>query len=370
MRIAVVAHLKYPIAEPYAGGLEMHTHLLVRTLQRRGHVVTLFASTGSDPELAPTMMCDPTGIAAEGDARHEAAIYDAEVVAYRAMMDMVRAGNFDLVHNNALDDLPLRASGGMSLPWVTVLHVPPFDSLVGGIVAAAPGMTFLAVSSSLARQWSETVPHAQVVGNGVDLTTFTYNATPDVPPHAIWSGRIVPEKGLHLAIDAARAAGLSLHFAGPRLDPAYWAAEIAPRLGWDLVDLGHLPHRELAQRIGLASVAIVTPRWEEPFGLVVAEALACGTPVAAFRRGAMPAILDVSCGRLGKPDDADDLGAAMREAMGLSRRDCRNRAEALFDAEAMADRYLEVYRQIVDDHTPRRTDDDLPLDHMKGNRAA
>lgn len=352
MKIAVVAHLKYPITEPYAGGLEMHTHLLVRTLQRRGHAVTLFASAGSDPDLDPTVMCDPTGIALESDDEHEVAIHHVERAAYLAMMDLIRAGDFDLVHNNALDDLPLRASAGMNLPWVTVLHMSPFDTFVGGVKAAAPGMTFLAVSSPLAQEWSKIVPNAQVVGNGIDLSTFAYNAAPETPSHAIWSGRIIPEKGLHLAIDAARAAGLPMRFAGPKLDPVYWTAEIVPRLGSDLINLGHLSHHDLAREIGRARVAIVSPRWEEPFGLVVAEALACGTPVAAFNRGAIPHILDVTCGQLAKPDDADDLGAAIREATSLSRRACRERAEALFDAEAMTNRYLEVYQRVMRTHNP------------------
>ena len=349
MKIAVLAHLKYPIAEPYAGGLEMHTHLLVRTLQRRGHAVTLFASAGSDPALAPVTMCDPTGIA-HGDLDREAVIHRIERTAYRAMMDLIGAGDFDLVHNNALDDLPLRASAKIDLPWVTVLHLAPFDSLVGGVKAATSRMAFVVVSPSLAQEWSDVVPDAQVVGNGIDLSTFVYSAQPDSPPHAIWSGRIVPEKGLHLAIDAARLAGLPLHFAGPKPDPDYWETAIAPRLGPDLIDLGHLSHRNLAEHLGRAQVAIVSPRWEQAFGLVVAEALACGTPVAAFRRGAMADIIDASCGRLATPDVAMDLAVAIQEAADLSRRGCRDRAEALFDVETMTDRYLGVYQSIVEAH--------------------
>lgn len=352
VKIAVLAHLKYPIGQPYAGGLEMHTHLLTVALKRCGHEVTLFASRGSDPDIAPVMLCDPTGDALE-DPEREDAIDRAEHDAYRRMMDMVAVGGFDLVHNNALHDLPLRESARLGIPFVTVLHTPPFESLVGGVVAADPTMAFLAVSPSLAQEWSGIVPGAQVVGNGVDLSTFAFEQTPDDPPHAFWSGRIVPEKGLHLAIDAARAAGLPLDFAGPKLNPAYWDAEIAPRLGPDLRHLGHLSHRDLARHIGRARVAIVSPRWEEPFGLVVAEALACGTPVAAFRRGAMPDILDASCGCLAAPDDAEDLARAIRGAADLSRRACRDRAEALYDAEAMTERYLEVYDRVLALHAAR-----------------
>ncbi|WP_251982289.1 glycosyltransferase, partial [Methylobacterium sp. B1] len=159
------------------------------------------------------------------------------------------------------------------------------------------------------------------------------------------------EKGLHLAIDAARAAGLPLTFAGPKLNPGYWAAEIAPRMGPDLTHLGHLAHRDLAHHLGRARVAIVSPRWEEPFGLVVAEALACGTPVAAFRRGAMPDILDASCGRLARPDDPQDLAVAIREAAGLSRRACRDRAEALHSRSPNAGNLL--CRPVVGLRQPR-----------------
>lgn len=346
VKIAVLAHLKYPIGQPHAGGLEMHTHLLTAALRRHGHEVVLFASKGSDPALDPVMLCEPTGDALT-DPEREEEIDRTEADAYRRMMDLVAEGGFDLVHNNSLHALPLQESGRLGLPWVTVLHCPPFDALTKGIVEADPDMAFLAVSTSLAQEWAEFVPHAQVVGNGVDLSTFAYGATPDDPPYAFWSGRIVPEKGLHLAIDAARAAGLPLVFAGPKMNPGYWDEEIAPRLGPDLTHLGHLTHRDLARHLGRARVAIVSPRWEEPFGLVVAEALACGTPVAAFRRGAMPDILDETCGRLAEPDDAASLAEAIRGAAGLSRRACRDRAEALYDADTMFERYFEIYESVI-----------------------
>lgn len=345
MKIAVIAHLKYPIGQPYAGGLEMHTHLMTRALRRRGHEVTLFASEGSDPALA-TCVCPPTGEDL-GDPVRWAAIEAAEHAAYRAILDTIRAGDFDLVHNNALHALPLVESGSFDIPWVTVLHTPPFASLVEGVRAARADMRFLSVSQTLTREWTELLPGLEVVANGIDLATFPYSAEPDPEPHAFWFGRIVPEKGLHLAIDAARQAGLPLVFAGPKLNPAYWEAEIAPRLGPDLTHLGHLSHRDLATHLGRAQVAVVTPRWEEPFGLVVAEALACGTPVAAFHRGAMPEILDASCGRLAEADDAADLARAIRGAAALQRRDARHRVEAHFNADTMTARYEAVYAEML-----------------------
>ncbi|WP_375453572.1 glycosyltransferase family 4 protein [uncultured Methylobacterium sp.] len=342
MKIALLAHLKFPIVQPYPGGLEMHTHLLAGALRRHGHAVTLFASDGSDPALAPVCVCPPTGDGL-GDPLRHAAIARAEQAAYVRIMDAVTADGFDLVHNNSLHDLPLRLSGALSIPMVTALHTPPFASLEAGVRAAAPGMVFAAVSKHTAEAWRGIVPAPVVIGNGVELTVFVHRPVPDPVPYVFWSGRIVPEKGLHLAIDAARAAGLPLHFAGPRPDPAYWAAWIAPRLGPDLTDLGHLGHAALARHLGGARAALVTPCWEEPFGLVVAEALACGTPVAGFRRGALPDILDASCGALGRPDDVASLAEAVAQAVRLDRRACRDRAEALFDADAMTAGYEALY---------------------------
>ena len=344
LKIAVLAHLKHPISQPFAGGLEMHTHLLARALRERGHAVTLFCAIGSDPTLGAIEVCPPTG-EGTGDALRDAAIDAAEHEAYSRIMEAVAAGRYDLVHNNCLHDLPLRLSGSLAAPMVTVLHTPPFDPLTAGVRTATTGL--VAVSRPLAAQWSEIAAEVVVIGNGIDLSAFPFSLTAATGPFAIWTGRIVPEKGLHLAIDATRAVGLPLAFAGPRPDPAYWATQIGPRLGPDLTDLGHLSQRDLALHLGRARVAVVTPLWEEPFGLVVAEALACGTPVAAFHRGALPDILGSASGRLARPDDVADLARAIREAGDCDRRACRAQAEALFDAAVMIDGYESLYREML-----------------------
>lgn len=138
VKIAILAHLKHPIAQPYAGGLEMHTHLLTRTLQRRGHAVTLFAAHESDPALDPHTVCTPTG-EAFADPVKALAVDATEFAAYTEMMAAVARGGFDLVHNNSLHDLPLRASRDLGVPMVTALHTPPFASLAAGVAAAFPG---------------------------------------------------------------------------------------------------------------------------------------------------------------------------------------------------------------------------------------
>ncbi len=323
----------------------MHTHFLASALQSRGHAVTLFASKGSSAPCEVVEVCPPTGTAV--DDASEVRIDRAEHAAYGWIMDALAAGGFDLVHNNSLHPLPLLRAPAIAVPMLTALHTPPFEPFVDGVRARARDMTFTAVSKSLAAEWTDILEGLRIVGNGIDLDAFPYASRPSGAPHAIWTGRLVPEKGTHLAIDAARAAGLPLRFAGPRSDAAYWATEIAPRLGPDVTYLGHISHAELARRVGEAHVALCTPRWEEPFGLVLAESLACGTPVAAFGRGAIPDILDASCGVIARADDVADLGRAIGQAIRLDRRACRRRAEHLFDAETMTDRYEALYRDEV-----------------------
>lgn len=341
LKIAIIAHLKYPIAQPFPGGLEMHTHFLANALRARGHDVTLYASEGSQADLGLVAVCPPTGSAF--DEASAARIDHLEGRAYASIMDAVAKGGFDIVHNNSLHPLPLLRANEAGAPMVTALHTPPFEPFVQGVRARAHDMTFAAVSQSLADEWCDVIPRPLLIGNGIDLDAFAFNPRPKDPPHAIWTGRLVPEKGPHLAIDAARAAGLPLVFAGPRSDPAYWDGMIAPRLGPDVTYLGHLSHADLARRVGEAHVTLCSPRWEEPFGLVVAESLACGTPVAAFGRGAIPDILDAACGVLAKADDVADLGRAVTEAIRLERHACRRRAEHLFDANVMTDHYETLY---------------------------
>lgn len=346
MKIAILGHLKFPIGAPFAGGLERHTHALAAGLWARGHAVTLFAAEGSDPALAPVGICAPTG-PHTGDPESDTVIDAIEGDAYARMMRAVADDGFDLVHANCLHALPLAESRNLRIPMLAVLHVPAFEPFASGLRQASPDLRVVAVSRQLAALWQEIAPRIQVIGNGIDLDTFAPSRQGVGDPYACWSGRIGPEKGLHLAIDAARMAGIALAFAGPRTNEAYWRDEIAPRLGPDIRDLGHLGEAALAAHLGGARVAVVSPRWEEPFGLVVVEALACGTPVAAFARGALPDLLDDATGRLAKPDDVADLARAITEAATLDRATCRARAVAHFGIDRMLDAYEALYRDLV-----------------------
>lgn len=348
MRIGVISHLKHPIGEPFAGGLESHTHMLASGLRRAGHDVTVFASTRSDPSIGLEAICDETSLRDVGTAEAHDVAFFREHHAYLQLMTELRGRRFDLIHNNSLHYLPVAMADTLSFPMVTTLHTPPFCWLESGIrLCRSTRSVFVGVSEATRAAWGHVTRVDRVVPNGIDLKRFAFRAIPDPRPYVVWFGRIVPEKGLEFAIEAARAIGADLRFAGPILDAPYFEREIAPRLGPDATYLGHLAHADLARVIGGARVFLCTPQWEEPYGLVVAEALACGVPVAAFARGAIPEILDRSCGVLAVPDDIASLAGAAVDAQRLDRADCRRRAESCCDVEMMIAGYERIYEGLL-----------------------
>lgn len=348
LRIALVAGVRFPIAEPFAGGMEAHTWTLASLLTRRGHDVTVFAGKGSDPTIGRVELLDDIGFRPSARARGDVSMPPEEFLrehhAYqRLMLRLADQHSFDVVQLNCLHYLPVAMADLLPRPPVLSLHTPPtpwLESALHGGRRILP----VAVSPWTARAWASTLGSIPVIGNGVDLQRW-------VPgpggPQAVWTGRLVPEKGAHLAIDAAAMAGVPLVLAGPASDPGYFDEQIAPRLGRGATWVGHLGHSDLVSIVGASAVAVVTPCWDEPFGLVIAESLAVGTPVAAFARGAVPDVLDAGSGSLAAPGDVAALAGSIRAAMSLDRSVVRARAEQTCDVQQMVDAYVDLYRGLV-----------------------
>ncbi|MEU2118511.1 glycosyltransferase [Streptomyces sp. NPDC016459] len=351
LRIVLIASARFPVGEPFAGGLEAHTWTLAKALSERGHHVELFAAPGSDPSLGVRELPVHRPVlspAARQDVSMPDAVWMAEHHAYlRLMLDLAQDGErrFDVVHNNSLHHLPVAMASALRLPVVTTLHTPPTPWLESAVQAQdrCP-VTFTAVSAHTAEAWRGTAPGARVVRNGIDTRLW---APGPGGPYLVWSGRLVPEKGAHLAAQAARKAGRPLRMAGPVGDPRYFAEYVEPLLGDGIDYVGHLDRRALARLVGGAAAALVTPCWEEPYGLVVAEALACGTPVCAFDRGALREILTPECGRLAPADDPAALAALVPEAVRLDRRAARERAERFCSLDTMAQEYTAIYEELT-----------------------
>lgn len=348
MRICLIASSRYPIIEPFAGGLESMTHTMARGLSERGHEVTLFAGPGSTVDASvrvlPLATVEVSAAAlADRNAPHPEWIADHH--AYLGLMlSLSRTGadDYDVVHNNSLHPLPVAMASALEVPMVTTLHTPPLPLLESALALSPRPGRFVSVSEWTADAWRHVVD-SDVVLNGLDLRDWTPG---DGGGPAVWSGRIVPEKAPHLAIDACRSAGVPLMLAGPVQDREYFRREVAPRLGDGARYAGHLDRQALSALLRHASVAVVTPVWDEPYGLVAAEAMASGTPVAAFARGGLAQVVAPHAGVLAAPGDVDALADAVASATRLDRAAVRAHAEAACSADRMITSYLDLYEDL------------------------
>ncbi len=317
-------------------------------LRERGHTVSLFAAPGSDPRLA-SLHLRVQALALSAQARADVSMpseaFIQEHHAYLSLMRELagRSGAFDLIHDHSFHYLPLTLAATVGVPMISTLHTPPTPWLESALQAGSwSPVQFVAVSQHTAQSWQHLLGRVPVVHNGIDLARW-----PCGPggKRAVWSGRITPEKGPHLALEACHRAHIGLDLAGPVADRHYFDTQVAPRLSDSDRYLGHLDHDQLAAAVGHAAVAVVSPDWDEPYGLVVAEALACGTPVAAFARGGIPEIVDESCAVLARPGDVAELAESIVAAARLDRRAARSRARDQCSVRTMVDGYERVFAQ-------------------------
>ena len=364
LRIAVIGGVRFDSFEPHAGGLERHSDLLARALVRSGHQVTVFAGHAQASVAAPYAHRPVTDrpLRLSEAARRDVAMPPMEFMvehdAYLRLEDAVTSGEFDVIHNNSLHYLPVLWH--RDVPIVHTLHTPPTPWLESAHYIrrerAAPRQRAISVSHANGRAWGEICDGT--IHNGIELDRWRNGghavgrrdddgATPRRDRYGVWTGRIVPEKGPVDAILAARALDLPLILAGPIHDTTYFDDTVRPELDADRIYVGHLKVDEVASLVAGAAVTFVTPRWQEPFGLVVAESAAAGTPVAAYATGAMTELVEPAIGCLARPGDTTDLARAAREAALLSREAVRARAVERFSDQVMADRYARLYTELV-----------------------
>ena len=201
MKIAIIAHLKFPIAQPFHGGLEMHTHCLTQELMARGHDVTLFALSSSDADF---QVVEPTlnAVEKEGavDLFQQEPGFGLEFVnkfhAYLEVVTTIQRGDFDIVHNNSLHFLPLSLAHTLGCPMVTTLHCPPFPSLQSGVILARPylGNQFVAVSQSIAQQWAADITHCKVIHNGIQVDRW-HASREGTPRYRLLVRPLLPREG-------------------------------------------------------------------------------------------------------------------------------------------------------------------------------
>lgn len=346
MKIAVLGHRQFPISEPFAGGLERFIYTLVKGLERKGCDVTLFAHPDSDNNLniASTSFIDTSFCTTSEEKSHES---------FLSIMDYLDYDDFDIVHNNSLNYFPIVLSDTISTPLVTTLHTPPFPLLYSAVKHRKRSGNYISISKFNADSWGLNNGLSKVIYNGVDTDIFSFSNTSS-KDFAVWTGRILPCKGTHLAIEAAKKANINLTIAGPICDSEYFENQVKPHLNEGVQYAGHLGKGELISLIQSASVTLCSPVWAEPFGLVVIESLSCGTPVVAFNRGAITEIIDENTGILVTPDDTEAMAQAIKKAKFLSRYACRERVIRHFSIDTMLSNYLQVFERTANTRISRQ----------------
>lgn len=348
MKISMLAHHPFPIKAPYAGGLEMQTHILAKGLQERGHEVTIYAHGESDPELQirtypfdEVRFDDIRQIPVHKDF-NEDFIYAHH--GYLSAIRQVAKSDADIVHLNCLHHTPFIMHELVSKPVIASLHTLPLPFLQSAILATRDSehIHYTAVSQRLADIWSVYNDKSSVIYNGVDLSQWDFNSNPS-GDYVVWAGRICPEKGTREALQAAKQAGVSIKLAGPICDPDYFNRSVSPLLNEMNTYEGHLNPAELAGLISSCRGFLFTSLWEEPFGMVLIEALACGTPVIAFESGAVPEILTDQCGAIVAKSDTAGMAEAIRDLETFDRYQCRQRVADHFTHDHMVDQYLSAY---------------------------
>ena len=232
---------------------------------------------------------------------------------------------------------------------MSTLHTPPTPWLESAYRFYGGGRdAVVSVSRSNSRAWNLPGIEIDVIHNGVDLRRWAFSPEPPRGAPLVWFGRLVPEKAPHLAIDAALLRDEHITIIGPAHDAAYFDRELRHRFKNRRVDwVGPVNHDELTRLVGRSAVTLCTPAWDEPFGLVVIESLACGTPVAALDRGAMRELLDDTTGAIADRNDAEGLARAIEIARRKHRQDCRRAVVNRFTLEAMLDGYESAMLQLA-----------------------
>lgn len=336
MRILLTADPELPVPPMLYGGIERIIDLLIRGLRQRGHTVGLVAH--------PDSTC-PTDAFFPWRGRRSQSLFDTLSNTY-TLWNAVQAFHPDVLHSFSrlqyLTPLMLTA-----LPKIMSYQRQPTQRAIQWATwLAGRSLTFTGCSEHICRQGRAGGGIWRAIPNGVEIGTYTFQPRVAEDAPLVFLSRLEPIKGVHGAIAAAQQSGRRLLIAGNRIDtPAgqdYWESQIAPHLGAQIEYVGPVNDQQKNELLGQAAAMIVPIEWDEPFGIVFAEALACGTPVISTPRGSLPEIVRPYIdGFLVK--SVDEAVAAIRQLPRLDRHHCRQRAESLFSAPAIVSRYEALY---------------------------
>jgi glycosyltransferase involved in cell wall biosynthesis len=346
LRIAMLAPPWIPVPAPAYGGIEEVVRLLTTGLADRGHDVTLFAPPGSEaPADVVELLESP-----HPDAIQRAQFEADHVARGFAHIDAAAADGapYDVIHDH-VGHTALAMADRVAAPVVHTLHGPFDEDATRFYAQHGRKARIVAISRAQLDSAPPEMGGGSVVPNPIDCAEWPFRA--DKEDLLLWIGRMSPDKGPHRAIAAARKAEAPLVLAGP-VQPgqeAFFAEEVEPHVGHDGIEyVGEADGEAKRELYGRASALLMPIRWPEPFGLVMVEALACGTPVIAFPEGSAPEVVrDGTTGFV--VEDEEAMAAAVARLGELDPEACRAECEKRFGVSAVVDGYETVYRAAIDD---------------------
>ena len=337
LKIAILAPTWFAVPPTGYGGIELVVSLLADGLVDAGHDVTLFASGDSltKANLSYIFEQAPSELIGRSmpEIRHALACYQ-------------RADEFDVINDHS--GIPAAALGGLvQTPVLHTVHGPldthEAQDAYGSIAEVAPGVGLISISENQRRPMPD-LPWAATVPNAIDLSI--YPSKPHKGDYLLFLGRFSPDKGAHRAIAVAMELGLPLKMAGKNREPKerqYFAELVEPHLGHGGIEyLGEVSHGEKVELLQDARATLFPIEWEEPFGLVMIESMACGTPVIATRHGAVPEVIEHGVSGI-IVDNYREMAAALDQADELDPNECRRYVEERFAPERMVSDYARAY---------------------------
>lgn len=352
LRIAQIAPLWITIPPEKYGGIERIVAILCDGLQERGHKVTLFAAPGSKTK-AKLVSVYPQPLLDAGISWNNP-IWNLRNLS--KAFEMASQGSFDVIHCH-LDLWALFFDHLVKTPVIHTMHNPLYrtnadatkDDRLRLFMEEAKRINIVFISKSAKNQAMINFPkkNSRIIYNGIDLDEFKFNPKPK--DHFIWIARVNKHKGIENAIAASEKIDAKLILAG-RLDATqkeYFEKFIKPHLNDKIKFIGELSQNQLSDFYGSAKALLYPIEWEEPFGLVVAEAMACGTPVIAYRRGSMPELIKDGKTGFVVESEISELVKAMQKIDVISRTAVRKHIEKKFSKEKMISEYEKAYYDLL-----------------------
>ena len=355
LRIAQVAPLWITVPPEKYGGIERIIAMLCDGLTQKGHEVTLFAAPGSKTKAKLISVFEKPLL--ETNISWSNPVWNLRNLS--KAFEMANNGQFDIIHSH-LDLWTLFFHNLTKIPVLQTMHNPLYrdnadaskDDRLKLFTEEAGKIDIVFISQSAKNQAMVKFPegNGQIIYNGSDISHFQFN--PKGGDHFVWIARMNKHKGVENAIAACEKMNVKLLLAG-RIDPTqkeYFETYIKPHLNEKIEYVGELTEDQLSDFYGPAKALLYPIEWEEPFGLVVTESMACGTPVIAYRRGSMPELIEDGKTGFVVDSNIDLLVEAMKKADRIDRALVRQRVEEKFSKETMVDNYEKAYYKLISEN--------------------